>query len=126
MPDSRDRDIAIAERLQNALKEQADCSALAAFLEMYCRNLRGESPIDIRDFFVAGNFKHGRRATVALRGAEADGYVTKIKAEDVSKTKWQPTDKLIKLVQAIVDVEAPAWEEAERMRKLLAEARPGT
>ncbi|OGG80407.1 hypothetical protein A3A39_02520 [Candidatus Kaiserbacteria bacterium RIFCSPLOWO2_01_FULL_54_13] len=123
MSDVRDRDVAIVGKLQNALQEHADTRALAAFLGVYCQYHLGSPRISAADFLIAGNFKHGRSAAITLKSAEANGYVTKTKADDPSKTTWEPTDKLIKLVQAIVDIEAPAWEQAERTRKLFAEAR---
>lgn len=113
-----DRDIAVAEGLVARLHEQARNSTLAVFVEMYRRHKSGQPPLRVIDAFFFGNFMHGSIASSAFKAAKEAGFITTEKPEGEKYALYHATEKLIELVQGIVEVEALAWEEEQHHEKL--------
>lgn len=113
-----DRDIAVAGGLVARLQEHARNSTFSVFVEMYRRHKSGQPPLSVATAFLLGHFMHGEIAASAFKAAKEAGFVTSEKPEGEKYAIYHPTEKLIELVQGIVEVEAFAWEEEQHHKKL--------
>src|SRR5262245_40100937 len=108
-----DRDIAVAEGLVAALQQQSHNSIFTVFVEMYRRYKRADPPLSVPAAFALGNFAHGIIAGGAIACAKNAGYVTTEKPDGAKYALLHPTDKLLALIQSVVEVEAFSFETAQ-------------